>query len=60
MSNQDFVKLQVYFQSQLPGIIEKFNDWLESAVNDHKITASPNQGLTGVGIYTFHYPEIEI
>ncbi|MFK8029465.1 MAG: DUF6502 family protein [Gammaproteobacteria bacterium] len=60
MSESEFSKFQDYCKEKLPNLIEEFNDWLESSVGDCKITASPNQGLTGIGIYAFDYPEIKI
>lgn len=60
MSESEFCKFQEYCSSRLPGLIEEFNDWLDDCVEDCKITAAPNQGLTGIGIYAFDYPKIKI
>ncbi len=60
MSEDDFYRFQEFCGRRLPTLIEEFNDWLDDCVDDCKISAAPNQGLTGIGIYVFDYPEIKI
>lgn len=60
MSQPEFSQFQDYCSKRLPKLIEEFNDWLENCVDDCKISASPNQGLTGIGVFAFDYTDIEI
>ncbi|MEM7083704.1 MAG: DUF6502 family protein [Pseudomonadota bacterium] len=60
MSKEEFAKFQSFCTLKLPELVIQFNEWLDENVGDCKISASPNQGFTGVGIYAFDYTEIRI